>query len=305
MNNYKTATLKAVFGLTYRILYYMKGILPFLFIVGNLTSWIGPLFFLALLKLLVPLGKVRFFLYEIMTRIYLLAVRTDDLLLWRIMGLRMEVRGMESLYRDKLYLVLANHQSWTDILILQSLLSFKTSIPKFIVKKQVLYVPLVGLICWAYDCPVVRRYSKKELDQRPKKKGQDRKTLQSTLKRFHETPGSIVNFVEGTRYSLTKANRSHSPYRFLFSPKVGGLCVISQSMGDQLHQILDLTLAYDCPKFNFWISYAENAGASSSRCVISLLTRHLEKPDMTSLRYYPPRWPSGSSGCGKRRIKWF
>lgn len=252
MPNTQTMTLKGVFRNTYRLLYPLKGILPFLIIVGNLSFWIGPLFLLALLKLVIPIQKIRSYLYVLMTRIYVIATRTDDQLLWQIMGIHLEVRGLEHLHPDKLYLVLANHQSWADILIMQSLFSFKNHIPKFIAKKQVLYLPLVGLICWAYDYPIVKRHSKKEIQARPDLRGTDRKALQSSLRRFHETPGSIVNFAEGTRYSSSKAKRFHSPYRFLLSPKTGGIFVILQSIGDQLHEILDLTLAYDCPKLGFW-----------------------------------------------------
>lgn len=252
MNNHQTITIKGFRRLARRILYPLKGILPFLFIVGNLTLWVFPLFLLALVKLLVPVRKVRSFIYGIMTRIYVLAVRADDLLLWRILGIRMEVRGLESVQPDKLYLVLANHQSWADIFFLQSLLNDRAPIPKFITKRQLLYMPLVGLICWAYDFPFVRRYSKEELRERAERKGEDRRRLQSALRRFQETPGSIINFAEGTRYSPSKAQRCNSPYRSLLPPRAGGLYVVLHAVGDQLHQILDLTLAYDCPKFNFW-----------------------------------------------------
>jgi len=206
----------------------------------------------ALFKLIIPIHGIGFYLYRIMTRIYVIAAWTDHQLFWRIMGMRLEVRGLENLHRDKIYLVLPNHQSWADILILQSLLSFKAPIPKFIAKSQILYLPLVGLICWAYDFPIVKRYSRKEIQERPSLRGKDRKALRTTLKRFHETPGSIVNFAEGTRYSPSKAKRFQSPYRFLLSPKIGGIFVILQSMGDQLHEILDLTLVYDCSKLRFW-----------------------------------------------------
>jgi 1-acyl-sn-glycerol-3-phosphate acyltransferase len=252
MNNYDTLTVGGLRRFTNRILYPLKGVFPFLFIVGNLTFWIAPLFFMALLKLLIPLRKARSFLYKIMTRIYVLAVWADDQLLWRFLGLHLEVRGLERLHRDKIYLVLSNHQSWADIFIIQSILRLKAPIPKFIVKKELFFMPLVGLICWAYDFPFVRRYTKQELWDRPERKGKDKKALKSTLSRFDETPGSIVNFAEGTRYSPAKSKHQKSPYRFLLSPKVGGLSVILQSMGDQLHQILDLTLTYDSSRLNFW-----------------------------------------------------
>lgn len=147
MANTQTMTLKGVFLFTCRLLYPLKGILPFLLIVGNLSFWIGPLFLLALLKLIVPFQIARSFIYDLMTKIYVIAAWIDNQILWRMMGISLEIRGLEYLGRDKIYLVLANHQSWADILILQSLLSFKAPIPKFIVKQQILYMPLVEMIC--------------------------------------------------------------------------------------------------------------------------------------------------------------
>lgn len=223
-----------------------------MFIVGNLVFWIVPLFILAWFKLLIPSPPVRSFMYRMMTGIYRLAVWADDQLLWRVMGIRLEVRGLKALQSDKFYLVISNHQSWADILVLQSVLNFKAPIPKFIVKKELFYMPLVGLICWAYDYPFVKRYTRADHRRRPQRRGEDREVLRRTLKRFHETPGSIVNFAEGTRYASAKARSRQSPYRFLLSPKVGGIHVILQSMGDRLHDILDLTVAYDCLKCNFW-----------------------------------------------------
>ena len=252
MISYAALSLKDVCRMTFRLVYPLKGILPFLVVAGNLICWIGPLFVLALLKLLVPVKKIQGFCYRMMTRIYNVAVWIDDQLLWRVMGLRMEVRGLEHLSQEKLYLVLANHQSWADIFVLQSLLNFKAAIPKFIFKRQLLLMPIVGLICWAYDFPAVSRYTIEDMAKKPHRKGQDRESLQASLFQFHRTPGSIVNFAEGTRYASLKARRRQSPFRFLLPPKVGGLAVILQSMGDQLHQILDLTLAYECPQFNFW-----------------------------------------------------
>jgi len=252
MDSNETLTIKGFRWFTARVLYPLKGVGPFLFIVGNLIFWMGPLFVLAWLKLFIPSSSVRALIYRMMTGIYRLAVWADDQLLWRMMGIRLEVKGLKTLQPDKLYLVLSNHQSWADIFVLQSLLNFKAPIPKFIVKKELFYMPIVGLVCWAYDYPFVKRYTTAEHRERPTRRGEDRRVLRKTLKRFHESPGSIVNFAEGTRYSSGKARLRQSPYRFLLSPKVGGIHVILQSMGDQLNDILDLTVAYDCLKCNFW-----------------------------------------------------
>ena len=252
MGSNETLAIRGVRWFTTCVVYPLKGVGPFLFIAGNLILWMAPLFFLAWLKLLIPSAPARTMIYRMMTRIYRLAVWADDQLLWRMMGIRLEVKGLKRLRLDQLYLVLSNHQSWADIFVLQSLLNFRAPIPKFIVKKELFYMPVVGLVCWAYDYPFVKRYTASEHRERPTRRGEDRRVLRKTLKRFNETPGSIVNFAEGTRYASAKARRQQSPYRFLLSPKVGGIHVIFQSMGNQLNDILDLTVAYDCLKCNFW-----------------------------------------------------
>ena len=57
------------------------------------------------------------------------------------------------------YLVLANHQSWVDILVLQKVFNRRIPLLRFFLKRQLFWVPLLGLAWWALDFPFMGRYT--------------------------------------------------------------------------------------------------------------------------------------------------
>jgi hypothetical protein len=57
-------------------------------------------------------------------------------------------------------------------------------------------------------------------------------------------PVSVMNFVEGTRFTPAKHDAQASPYRHLLRPRAGGLAFVLDAMGDALHAILDVTIVY-------------------------------------------------------------
>ena len=154
------------------------------------------------------------------------------------------VTGNESLNKDSWYLLMSNHISWTDIVVLSSL--FKDSMPmtKFFVKKQLLFVPFVGLACWALDMPFMRRYSSQHLLKHPEKRIADMKSTRKACEKFQQVPTTIVNYVEGSRVTPLKQQQTNSPYQHLLKPKAGGIAYTLAAMGEQFNSIVDVTLAY-------------------------------------------------------------
>src|SRR3546814_19752519 len=55
------------------------------------------------------------------------------------------------------YLLISNHQSWADILLLFDILHGRVPFPRFFLQHQLLYVPVIGMACWAMDFPFLRR----------------------------------------------------------------------------------------------------------------------------------------------------
>ena len=163
-----------------------------------------------------------------------------------------EVQGIETLERFEWYLVLANHQSWVDILVLQRIFHRKIPFLKFFIKKELLWFPVLGQAWWAMDFPFVKRYTKSYLQKKPHLKGKDIEITRKACRKFKKIPVSIMNFVEGTRFTNEKHRRQQSPYSHLLKPKAGGTALVLSSMGEQINRILDVTIVYPDGVTSFW-----------------------------------------------------
>jgi hypothetical protein len=62
----------------------------------------------------------------------------------------------------------------------------------------------------------------------------------------------VINFVEGTRFTPAKRDRTGSPYRHLLNPRAGGIAFVLGAMGPILNEILDVTIAYPAGSGGFW-----------------------------------------------------
>lgn len=155
-----------------------------------------------------------------------------------------DVRGGDELKKDGWYLLISNHLSWTDIVVLCCVFKDRIPMPKFFLKQQLLYVPFIGMACWALDMPFMRRYSREYLIRNPHKRGQDLATTRRSCAKFKHTPTTVVNYVEGTRFTQEKQRQSKARYQHLLQPKSGGIAYTLAAMGDQFDSIIDVTLAY-------------------------------------------------------------
>jgi 1-acyl-sn-glycerol-3-phosphate acyltransferase len=155
-----------------------------------------------------------------------------------------DVQGGENLKKDGWYLLISNHLSWTDIVVLCCVFKDRIPMPKFFLKQQLLYVPFIGMACWALDMPFMRRYSREYLIRNPHKRGQDLQTTRRSCAKFKHTPTTVVNYVEGTRFTAEKQRKSRAGYQYLLQPKSGGIAYTLAAMGEQFENIIDVTLAY-------------------------------------------------------------
>lgn len=142
------------------------------------------------------------------------------------------------------YFVIANHQSWVDILVLFYVFNERIAFLKFFLKQELIWVPFLGPAWYALDFPFMKRYSKQVLEKHPELKGKDVETTRRSCEKFRHTPVSVMNFLEGTRFTSAKHARQQSPYRHLLKPKAGGMAFALSVLGRQMHSLLDVTIAY-------------------------------------------------------------
>ncbi|MNY44078.1 putative acyltransferase YihG [compost metagenome] len=90
----------------------------------------------------------------------------------------------------------------------------------------------------------MKRYSKAFLDKHPQLKGQDLAITKAACELFKRQPVTVVNYLEGTRFTQAKHDAQRSPFRNLLKPKAGGVAFVLAAMGEQLDALLDVTVAY-------------------------------------------------------------
>lgn len=155
-----------------------------------------------------------------------------------------QISGAQTLEQHSWYLLISNHRSWLDIPVVSTVAHRRIPEPKFFLKDQLKWLPFLGTGCWALDMPFMKRYSAAQLAKRPELKGKDIETTRKSCQKFKTVPTTIINFVEGTRFTDTKKQQKQSPFQFLLPPKAGGIAFTLASMGEQFNAILDFTVLY-------------------------------------------------------------
>lgn len=203
-----------------------------------------PLFAVALIKAILPFAAVRIACNPLLTGIAESWIAFNSRMIELFTRTRFVVVGDNGLRRDGHYLVLANHQSWVDIPVLQKVFNRRIPLLRFFLKSQLFWIPLMGLAWWALDFPFMKRYTREQVERRPELAGRDIASTRRACQKFRSIPVSVMNFAEGTRFTAAKHAAQHSPYRYLLKPKSGGVAFVIDAMGDGLQAILDVTVVY-------------------------------------------------------------
>jgi 1-acyl-sn-glycerol-3-phosphate acyltransferase len=155
-----------------------------------------------------------------------------------------DVKGLEGLNYNGWYLVVSNHQSWVDILVMQYLLNRRIPLIKFFIKRELIRVPFMGFAWWALDYPFLYRHSSEYLKEHPEQKGKDYEATRKACEKFGTVPTSVMNFLEGTRFTPAKHDKQKSEYKYLLRPKSGGLALALDVLGEKFNSLLDITIVY-------------------------------------------------------------
>lgn len=223
---------------------------PFIFVIhttlqiSNLALWGGLIIALGLVKLLLPNGPIRAMWNKIMHALMFSFGRISVLLIRLFNRVDIECAVHGELAKDRWYLIIANHLSYLDIILLIEFATHRIPAPKFFLKKELIWLPFVGLGAWALDMPFMHRYTRAFLEKHPHKKGKDLETTKAYCEKFRTVPTTVINFVEGTRFTTDKHASKQSPYTHLLPPKAGGVSFTLAAMGELFTNVLDISLLY-------------------------------------------------------------
>ncbi len=228
---------------------HMTSVLSFAFVTANLLLWLPLLLLAALVRLVAPNATFQKFNHQMVEFVYRSAVKIDAWWFSRVLGIHFEVEDpadvLNSLTPTQSPVVICNHQSWFDIFLLQTILSSRGPILKFVIKVELLWVPVLGWVCLALNFPRLRR----KVDAQSR--SEDLKRVRSASLVLGTEPGGLLIFPEGTRFSEDKRKADGSPYQNLLKPRPGGLSMIQQSMPVDT-QVVDVSIGYRPGETDCW-----------------------------------------------------
>ena len=222
----------------------LRAISVLLLVVANTLLWMIPLFITGIFKFLIPVATIRKIFNKAITFVCNTWNSWNNIIVDLTQNIRWDIKGHENLKKNDSYLILSNHQTWIDIIILEKIFINKIPFLKFFIKQELIWIPVLGFSWWALDYPFMKRYSKEFLEKNPHLKGKDLEITRKACEKFKDMPVSVMNFVEGTRFTPQKHKKQQSPYKNLLRPKAGGTALVLDALGKQLQTILNVTIHY-------------------------------------------------------------
>ena len=230
----------------------IKGVLSVIVLTLHTILWCLPMYVLLILKFLSPTRSIRACADKLLVKTANGWIGTNNLWLDLTQNTVWNIPNLEHLKLDDWYFITCNHQSWIDILVLQRMFLGKVPFIRFFIKRELLFLPFLGLAWWAYDFPIMSRHSKQQIEKNPSLKGKDLITTKKACEKYQDYPVTILNFLEGTRFTPQKHQSQQSPYQHLLTPKLGGFSYAIYAMDKKIRHLLDVTIVYPHGNPNFW-----------------------------------------------------
>jgi len=209
----------------------------------NLAFWTIWLAVLALLKLVFRFDPIRHLLNLTTEWVYRRAVAFHNFWMFHVVGVRLHITG--ELPDHPSPIIISNHQTWMDIPALHGVVTKGGGpILKFLIKRELLWVPIVGWICYSLNFPRLNR------GQGANARAKDLAAIRTFSNSLHSERGALMIYAEGTRFTEQKHRDQASPFEHLLVPRPGGLKIALDNVPAGT-PVIDITLVYDGPR-NFW-----------------------------------------------------
>jgi 1-acyl-sn-glycerol-3-phosphate acyltransferase len=246
-----------------------------LWVFGNLTFWLLLLLLSLPISIMLKLVRQSTWLERWIQTIYRSAVRIDSAWMLKVVGIRLEVEG--TLPEASRAIVIANHQSWFDIPIVQEIISARGPRLTFLIKDSLVWVPIIGWICLLLGFPRLRRSG--SITDR----SADLSAVEKAAIHGRDTQHALLIFAEGTRFTATKQLDQRSAYAHLLTPKVGGLAAACDIFPSGT-PIIDIAIHYEGSS-HFWYCLG-----GATKTIRIKLTSHTVTPDINPKEFLNRLW---------------
>ena len=214
-----------------------------LWVTSNLLLGFALLLPVSIISWIIPLPAVFRCCVFTANHIYSIAVKLDTFWMQHVLGIELVIKGKANTHQTPV--VICNHQSWFDIPLVQHVITGNGPIIKFLVKREIVWIPIIGWICLVLKFPRLRR------DRKECSGESDFSIIQNASKGHGNESGALLIFPEGTRFSKAKKINQKVPYHHLLKPKVGGLKMIKEHANTDT-SLVDITIDYHQKNVHIW-----------------------------------------------------
>lgn len=161
------------------------------------------------------------------------------------------------------YLLLCNHQSWVDTTVMQYIGLTRMPLARFFTKWELIFIPFLGLAFKILGFPMMKRHSPDAIAKNPALKKQDLDEAKRACNQLRSQPYTLLNYLEGTRFSPIKHAKQQSPFKYLLKPKSGGIALALNILGHEIDSLIDMTIVYPdgIPSYSdFWTGRVKRIG---------------------------------------------
>lgn len=142
------------------------------------------------------------------------------------------------------YILISNHQSWVDTTVTQYIGLDRMPLTRFFTKYELIYIPFAGQAFKILGFPMMKRHTKAQIAANPSLKMRDLQEARRACQQLVSQPYTLLNYLEGTRFTPQKHQSQQSPYRHLLKPKAGGLALALHILQGKVDALIDLSIVY-------------------------------------------------------------
>lgn len=157
------------------------------------------------------------------------------------------------LSQDKSYVMVINHRSHVDILVILAV--FYDQIPnvKFFLKRSLFWVPFLGQFCYLMNYVFVSKIKTNLVRRDPSMVQKQRDLISQQCRGLVKSPVTLAVFAEGTRYVAEKKLGVKKVFRNLLAPQPAGIALALEASARHISDLLDITLVYDVGFVSAWL----------------------------------------------------
>lgn len=174
-------------------------------------------------------------------------------ILIRICGVQFSSHFSQPLSQEQSYVMVINHRSHVDILVILAVFYDQVPDVKFFLKRPLLWVPFLGQFCYLMNYVFVKKITPQTVRRDPGCVQRQRLRISQQCQALAAKPVTLAVFAEGTRYaSSQQKHRASIAFNHLLAPQPAGLALALESSSQYISNLLDVTLVYDVGFVSVW-----------------------------------------------------